>query len=273
MEPASDGASLTFVGTATTVLRIGGFTLMTDPNFLRRGQRAYLGYGLSTRRLTEPAMGPADLPSLDAVLLSHLHGDHFDRVARRSLPRDVPVVTTRQAARRLGRRGFHACSALRTWQSHTLERPGERLRVTAVPAVHGPGPVNALLPEVMGSVLEWERPGRPTLRLYVTGDTLYRRRLRELTERFPELDAMVVHLGGTRILGVLVSMDHGQGADLVDLLRPRLTVPVHLDDYGVFHSSPDGFAAEVRRRDLPCRVGLVGRGETIALAAGQASTP
>jgi L-ascorbate metabolism protein UlaG (beta-lactamase superfamily) len=40
--------SLTFIGTATTVLRLGGFTLLTDPNFLHRGQRAYLGYGLTT---------------------------------------------------------------------------------------------------------------------------------------------------------------------------------------------------------------------------------
>ena len=42
---------MTFGGNATALLRIGGFTLLTDPNFLHRGQRAYLGYGLSTTRL------------------------------------------------------------------------------------------------------------------------------------------------------------------------------------------------------------------------------
>ena len=47
--------SLTFVGTATTVLRLGPFTLLTDPNFVRRGQRVHLGYGLYSRRRTEPA--------------------------------------------------------------------------------------------------------------------------------------------------------------------------------------------------------------------------
>lgn len=47
--------SLTFGGTATTLLRLGAFTVLTDPNFLHRGQRAYLGKGLWSRRLTEPA--------------------------------------------------------------------------------------------------------------------------------------------------------------------------------------------------------------------------
>ena len=87
--PAS---SLTFVGTATTVLRLGSFTVLTDPNFLHRGERAYLGYGLSSRRRTEPMAIPDDLTGLDAVVLSHLHGDHFDRRARAQLPRGVPIA-------------------------------------------------------------------------------------------------------------------------------------------------------------------------------------
>jgi L-ascorbate metabolism protein UlaG (beta-lactamase superfamily) len=84
---------ITFIGTATLIVRLGSFTVLTDPNLLHRGQRAYLGRGLWSRRLTEPAMQPADLPTLNAVVLSHLHGDHFDRIARRQLDRTVPLVT------------------------------------------------------------------------------------------------------------------------------------------------------------------------------------
>lgn len=69
--------TMTFVGTATAVLRLGAFSVLTDPNFLHRGQRAHLGYGLWSKRLTDPALWPEDLPPLDAVVLSHLHGDHF----------------------------------------------------------------------------------------------------------------------------------------------------------------------------------------------------
>lgn len=98
-----DGGALTFVGTATTLLRLGGFTVLTDPNFVRRGERVHLGYGLTAKRLSDPALSIDDLPPLDLVLLSHLHGDHFDRVAERDLPRRPPVVTTEHAARRLQR--------------------------------------------------------------------------------------------------------------------------------------------------------------------------
>src|SRR3954468_7139844 len=79
--------TLTFVGTATTVLRLGAFTLLTDPNFVRRGQRVHLGYGLNSRRRTDPAPRIAKLAPVGARLLSPLHGHHFGRVARRDLPR------------------------------------------------------------------------------------------------------------------------------------------------------------------------------------------
>ena len=97
-------ASMTFVGNATTVLRLGDFTLLTDPNFITANQRVHLGYGMWTRRRTDPALTIDELPPLDAVLLSHLHGDHFDRVASRRLPRDLAIVTNPQARRGLRRR-------------------------------------------------------------------------------------------------------------------------------------------------------------------------
>lgn len=94
--PPEGAADILFIGNATLLIRYGELTLLTDPNFLHRGQPAHLGYGLVSRRVTEPAVDVADLPhaDLDAVVLSHLHGDHFDRVARRGLDRGLPFVTT-----------------------------------------------------------------------------------------------------------------------------------------------------------------------------------
>jgi hypothetical protein len=53
-----------FVGNATTVLRLGRFTLLTDPNFLHKGQWTHIGRGVVSRRRTDPAIEIADLPSV-----------------------------------------------------------------------------------------------------------------------------------------------------------------------------------------------------------------
>src|SRR3954453_11104633 len=112
---AADDVTMTFGGNATMLVRIGRFTLLTDPNFLHRGQRAYLGKGLWGKRLTEPALQPTQLPALDGNVLSHLHAHPRDRIPPRSLPRTTPVLTTPAAARALSRRGFGETADLRPW--------------------------------------------------------------------------------------------------------------------------------------------------------------
>jgi L-ascorbate metabolism protein UlaG (beta-lactamase superfamily) len=257
--------SLTFVGTATTLLRIGPFTVLTDPNFLRKGQRAYLGKGLWSRRLTEPAFGVADLPKLDAVVLSHLHGDHWDRVARRELDRAAPVLTTPQAADRLQRYGFQT-RGLPTWDQHTLTRDGDQLAVVSLPAVHARGVMGRLLPPVMGSLLEHRAGGEVRRRVYVSGDTLTGDHLDAISARFPDIDAAVVHLGGTRVLAHTVTMDAEQGMDFLRRVSPASAIPVHYDDYGVFRSPLSAFLERVGREDLRTVVRPVRRGESVALS-------
>lgn len=257
-------AELTFVGTATVLLRLGAFTLLTDPNFLHRGQRAYLGRGLWTRRLTDPAMDPGDLPALDAILLSHLHGDHFDRVARRELLRDAPVLTTPHAARRLARYRF-ATVGLRTWEEHTLQRGIEELVITSTPAVHAYGVLGRLLPPVMGSLIEHWVDGELHHRLHISGDTLTGRHVDEIADRFPAVGTAIVHLGGTRVLWHTVTMDADQGVDFLRRLHPDVAVPVHYDDYRAFRSPLRDFVAAAERGDLGSTVRVVGRGETLDL--------
>ncbi|NHC45966.1 MBL fold metallo-hydrolase [Motilibacter aurantiacus] len=261
-------SSLFFVGTATTVLRRDGFTVVTDPNFLRRGQRAYLGKGLSSRRLTDPAIAVEDLPVLDAVALSHLHGDHYDRAARRGIHPSVPVVTTAHGAKRLRRQGV-TTAGLSTWQPWELTKGGSTLRVTALPGRHAPGPMQAALPSVMGMLIEFEPVGggRP-YRIYETGDTLVIDDLKEVVRRFPDIDMALLHLGGTKVLGVTVTMDGRMGADLIELLelgRRSRIVPIHYDDYGVFKSPLEDFRAEVDRRGLVADIRYVARGDTLPL--------
>ncbi len=256
--------TLTFIGTATTLIRLGSFTLLTDPNFLHQGQRAYLGKGLWSKRLTEPTMQPGDLPPLDAVVLSHLHGDHFDRIARHELARAQPVLTTEKAARKLRSWDFDA-RGLRTWESETLTRDDETLTVESLPGIHARGVMGALLPPVMGSLLTHRVGGEVSRRVYVSGDTLTGDHLSEIARRHPEIDVAVVHLGGTRVLFHTVTMDDVQGLDFLQRVQPKTAIPVHYDDYGVFRSPLADFERRAQQAGYGDRVRTVRRGQTVTL--------
>jgi L-ascorbate metabolism protein UlaG (beta-lactamase superfamily) len=262
-DPDFGRGSIFFVGTATVVIRYAGFTFLTDPNFLHAGDHVHLGYGLTSRRVTNPAVEIEDLPPLDFVLLSHLHGDHFDRVAERKLNKATPIVSTRHATRYLRRNGFTSAHALRTWETMPITKGEARLGVTAMPGTHAPGPLAKLLPPVMGSMLEFEGPnGETRLRLYISGDTLVHDGLREIPRRYPEIDLGLVHLGGTRVLGVLVTMDGHQGVEAIRIIGPRTAIPIHYNDYTAFKSPLEDFKRAVVEAGLEHRVHYLGHGET-----------
>ncbi|MEV4789385.1 MBL fold metallo-hydrolase [Streptomyces tuirus] len=272
-----DAIDIHFIGNATVLLSYGPLTLLTDPNFLHRGQHAYLGYGLLSRRLTEPALDVHELPRLDGIVLSHLHGDHWDRRARRHLDHTVPILTTPHAARRLRTvHGFHRTAGLRTWKALTLQHEGAQVTVTALPARHAGHPVlRRLLPPVMGSMLEFGPVGRaPHMRLYVSGDTLLYDGLDEIARRFPAADLAVLHLGGTTLPGgFVVTMDGAQGAELARRLDPPLVLPVHYGDYTVMRSPLSAFLAEADGIGLGERIIHCRHGEHVRVPCGPRAVP
>ena len=261
--PDLGSGSILFIGTATVLIRYAGFTILTDPNFLHKGEQVRLGYGLRSTRRTEPVMDIGELPPLDLVVLSHLHEDYFERVAERELDRTGPIVTTGHAAAALAKKGLGSTHGLATWESVTVARDDVRLRVTSMPAKHGPDGLEKLLPPAMGSMLEFRGPtGTTTLRMYISGDTLVHENLKEIPVRHPGIDLALLHLGGTRIMGILLTMDAAQGIEAIKILAPDRTIPIFFDDYTVFRSPLEDFQAAVRASGLDRRVSYVRHGDT-----------
>ncbi|MCG5432851.1 MBL fold metallo-hydrolase [Mycobacterium sp. MYCO198283] len=265
--------TVTFIGNATTLISGGGITVLTDPNFLHQGQHAYLGYGLLSRRRKPPALDVEQLPPLDVIVLSHLHGDHWDRVAQNALDKTLPVITTTEAANRLRRRGFGASLGLRTWQDHTVIKGDTRLTMTALPGRHAPSWTQRLLPPVNGTMLQFGSAGGEASRtLYISGDTLLIDELGEIPVRFQSIDAGLLHLGGTRLpagpklpFGLTVTMDGEQGAELTHRLQLPRVIPVHFDDYGVFASPLSDFTGAMADRGMADRVTVLERGASVTL--------
>jgi L-ascorbate metabolism protein UlaG (beta-lactamase superfamily) len=90
------GIHAAWIGHSTVLLKIDGYTILTDPVF---STRIGIGIGpltLGLKRLVEPALELEELPKVDLLLLSHAHMDHFDLPSLRALERrDLEVVTAR----------------------------------------------------------------------------------------------------------------------------------------------------------------------------------
>jgi L-ascorbate metabolism protein UlaG (beta-lactamase superfamily) len=256
--------SVFFVGTATVILRYAGFTILTDPNFLHAGDHVHLGYGLTSERLTEPAINIEELPPLDLCVLSHYHGDHFDQLVEEKLDKDLPIVTTKHAVENLEAKNFRKGIALDTWESVEFTKGDARLRITSMPGQHGPGVVDFALPPVMGSVLDFEiiSSNKRLLRLYISGDTLVNEDLKEIPKRYPEIDLGIFHLGGTRIMGVMLTMDAEQGVEAIRIIHPDKAIPIHYNDYDVFKSPLEDFKRAVDEAGLTEKVVYLSHGET-----------
>ncbi len=91
---AAAALAVTWYGHATTVLEVDGYRILTDPVWSERVSPSPL---VGPARM-HPAPQPlADLPPIDAVIISHDHYDHLDKetvrelVARQSAPFLVPI--------------------------------------------------------------------------------------------------------------------------------------------------------------------------------------
>jgi L-ascorbate metabolism protein UlaG (beta-lactamase superfamily) len=261
--------SIFFIGNATVLIRFAGFTILTDPTFIHMHEKVNLGFGLYTTRLTNPAMNIEQLPPLDLVILSHFHGDHFDQVAVRELDKSLPIVTTPHATEELSLRGFTNPQQLDKWESISFVKGNVQLQITATPGRHGPLPVAMFLPQVMGSILDFkvkeedaDSSRRHLLRIYITGDTLVFDDIKDIPKRFSDINIALLHLGGTKVMGIMVTMDAKEGIEMFNIINPRKAIPIHYNDYDVFKSPLEDFQHEVKEAGLEDRIHYLHHGET-----------
>jgi L-ascorbate metabolism protein UlaG (beta-lactamase superfamily) len=119
------GLHAAWLGHTTVLLKIDGFTIVTDPVF---SDRIGLDLGLLTlgiKRLVAPALRLRQLPQIDLVLLSHAHMDHIDLPSLRSLEdRQTEVVTALETTDLLRPRRYRRVRELR-WGERTRVGPVE----------------------------------------------------------------------------------------------------------------------------------------------------
>jgi L-ascorbate metabolism protein UlaG (beta-lactamase superfamily) len=87
-----------WIGHATVLINFFGIKVLTDPVLFPRIGIRLPGFTIGPKRLTAPALQFHELPSIDLILLSHAHFDHFDLQTLYRFDQDTRVITARNTA-------------------------------------------------------------------------------------------------------------------------------------------------------------------------------
>src|ERR1035438_5801991 len=120
-----EGVHAAWIGHSTVLIRVDGFTILTDPVFSERVGIKLGPVTLGIKRLVQPALRLQELPVPDLILLSHAHMDHLDRPSLRKLesPRTA-VVTAANTSDLLRVKRYRAVHELR-WNESIQVGPAQ----------------------------------------------------------------------------------------------------------------------------------------------------
>ncbi|HGY3716505.1 TPA: MBL fold metallo-hydrolase [Citrobacter gillenii] len=192
--------NITQIRNATLHITFGDKTFLVDPMLAPKG--AYPGFaGTARAEIRNPTVElPVDIDTLlnvDALIVTHLHEDHWDEYAARVVPKDKPIyVQNDQDAQVLRGQGFTQLSVLTentTLGDITLRKTGGQHgsdRAYAVPQMA------ERLGDACGVI--FQHADEKTL--YLVGDTIWRDEVEANMQTF-QPDVVVLNAGFAHVIG------------------------------------------------------------------------
>lgn len=244
-----------FAGHSTTLVELDGVRVLSDPLFrsalLHLQRHAPL---VDLERYGRP----------EILLISHSHLDHLDKRSLKLIDKSTHAIVPSDSAKLMRAQGFTNVTGV----SAGDEVESNGLRVKAVHADHG------------GKRMPWNEPAETigfvvegSQRFYYAGDTDL---FDEMADLGPLDLALVPVWGWGPKLGE-GHLDPARAAKAVELLRPRVAVPVHWGGYlpaGMAKRRPDllvdpprKFRALVDASPADTLVELIEPGEEISIRA------
>lgn len=253
------GLSILWVGHATVLIQIHDKVIITDPVFTKT-------VGLLAKRSVEPGLDPAAITRLNAILISHLHFDHFSYGSLGMLPKQATLIVPPGAGEYTPDFGFAATREAKTWE--TIEE--DSLRITAVPVQHFGGRY--------GFDVLWG-PARPWTgyiiqykgtTVFFSGDTGYNPEFfKEIGRRF-HIDVALLPIAPVepREFMKRVHTDPAEALQAFEDLGASIMIPIHYDTFFQGLEPEIGYAkklmkALIEERGLQDRVNLLDIGEQI----------
>ncbi|PIR20095.1 MAG: hypothetical protein COV45_08975 [Deltaproteobacteria bacterium CG11_big_fil_rev_8_21_14_0_20_47_16] len=216
-EQSQISVSVQNFGHSTQLIGLGGHYVLTDPHF---GSRCLLW-----KRQSEMP-DPGQLPTLDAVVISHAHPDHLNIDSFKFIPGSVPVFVPEGMAMALRATIQNPIIALNWWTHFALP---SGLTITAVPARHNGGKI---LPwrfrKVCGWVIRYNNKS-----VYFAGDTRAGTHFKEIGNTM-KINVALLPVG-TMVSVPWNHMAHlspKQAAEAAQELNPEFVIPNHWGSFG-----------------------------------------
>ncbi|WCN38200.1 MBL fold metallo-hydrolase [Aneurinibacillus uraniidurans] len=197
------------------------------------------------------------LLEVDAVLLTHLHRDHFDPEAARLLPKNLPVFCQPEDTEAIQAHGFRHVSPVSsslTWEGITLHRTGGQ---------HGSGEMAQRMGPVSGFVLEAQT--EPTL--YISGDTVWCPEVKQALHTHTP-DVVVCFAGGAQFAeGPPITMTSTDILHVSNCAPHARIVAVHMEAWNHCRLSRSELRTFADANDLSSRLLIPEDGDIITFMA------
>lgn len=240
---------------ATVVLEIHGKTLLVDPMFSARGTLS------PVKDVKNQDKNPlVDLPvpinrlfDCDALLLTHLHRDHFDEAAINVLPKDMRIFCQPKDEAGLKASGFMNTVPVKRnvlW---------EKIRIFRTPARHGHGATALAMAPVSGYVLH--SPDEPVV--YISGDSIFYSGTKKILERH-QPDIAVCNCGEAAFAcGRPITMGIGDLLKMCSYDTAIKIAAVHMEAWNHCGLTRDALKRSLTENRLNGRVFVPEDGETV----------
>jgi L-ascorbate metabolism protein UlaG (beta-lactamase superfamily) len=231
--PPPSGLRAFWIGHASTYVELDGLRFLLDPVFAERVSPLPVG----PRRFHPPPIALADLPAIDAVLISHDHYDHLDmdtvrHLARRGSRFFVPLGI----GAHLERWGVPAAQIeeFAWWQERLLGS----IRIVCTPTRHYSG--RGLRDHSATLWSSWSVIG-PQHRFFYSGDTGYAKVFQDIGSRLGPFDIAFIKIGayGPGASWVDIHMPPEQAVQVSRDVRARRMFPVHWSTFNLAYHDWD----------------------------------